>query len=218
MNGPVHEVQHLPRQKDLGLSATAALPLEHPDLHEPPTSQALHLSATQDLLLGRADSGMCWLFDLSERLGWADGSHAGSWLRTARQGQATWRSDAMSQGPGGDADMPEGPTEGEATEGGHLDESDWERAPLPLGCVGAPYEVWCSTEDEAAPLHWLPPPLAWVAQHRIVALAGLELEQKQDLFPAHAQGSPYPSNALVVATLDSATTTASQVDGAGGRP
>lgn len=149
-------------------------------------------------------------------------------------------------------------------QGGHLDESDWERAPLPLGCVGAPYEVWCSTEgevwgtavalgrrgailceqrsrgsapvahpasvlppslliprlpaDEAAPLHWLPPPLAWVAQHRIVALAGLELEQKQDLFPAHAQGSPYPSNALVVATLDSATTTASQVDGAGGRP
>lgn len=171
MNGPVHEVQHLPRQKDLGLSATAALPLEHPDLHEPPTSQALHLSATQgagragggcfhpwrhahkhrpasrraaaalllcscegqlacgmtsalpcpaDLLLGRADSGMCWLFDLSERLGWADGSHAGSWLRTARQGQATWRSDAMSQGPGGDADMPEGPTEGEATEVGGL--------------------------------------------------------------------------------------------------
>lgn len=135
-------------------------------------------------------------------------------------------------------------------QGCHLDESEWERAPLPLGCLGAPYEVWCSTQGragsgprsasrdlqcarraphsalplasvypwlrtpprpaflsprssagEAAPLHWLPPPLAWAAPHRLVALAGLELEQKEGLFPAHAQGSPYPSNALVVATL-----------------
>ncbi len=29
---------------------------------------------------------------------------------------------------------------------GHMDETDCERAPLPLGCVGAPYEVWCSTQ------------------------------------------------------------------------
>lgn len=71
--------------------------------------------------------------------------------------------------------------------------------------------------DEAAPLHWLPPPLAWVAQHRIVALAGLELEQKQSLFLAHAQGSPYPSNALVMATLSGAATNG-QAGGAGGSP
>ncbi|KAL4440486.1 hypothetical protein ABPG75_003487 [Micractinium tetrahymenae] len=214
MNGPVHDVQHLPRHLGPSLAA-AALPLEHPDLHEPATSQALHLSATQDLLLGRADSGMCWLFDLSERLGWADGSHAGSWLQAARQSQAVWRSDGMEQGPAeGDVEMSEGPAGGEA-EGGHLDESEWERAPLPLGCVGAPYEVWCSTEDEAAPLHWLPPPLAWAAPHRIVALAGLELEQKQGLFPAHAQGSPYPSNALVAATLGGAGGSGSGAAGAG---
>lgn len=27
---------------------------------------------------------------------------------------------------------------------GHLDEWDFNRAPLPLGCIGAPFEVWCS--------------------------------------------------------------------------
>lgn len=27
---------------------------------------------------------------------------------------------------------------------GHLDERDFDRAPLPLGCIGAPFEVWCS--------------------------------------------------------------------------
>ena len=43
----------------------------------------------------------------------------------------------------------------------------------------------------------------WAAHHRLVALGGLELEEKEQLFPAHAQGSPYPSNALVVATLGS---------------
>lgn len=46
MNGPVHEVQHLPRQVGPGLPA-AALALEDPALHEAPTSQALHLSATE---------------------------------------------------------------------------------------------------------------------------------------------------------------------------
>jgi hypothetical protein len=34
-----------------------------------------------------------------------------------------------------------------------------------------------------------------------VALAGLELEEKQRMFSAHAQGSPYPSSAVVVASL-----------------
>lgn len=199
MNGPVHEVQHLPRQVGPGLPA-AALALEDPALHEAPTSQALHLSATEDLLLGRADSGMCWLFDLSERLGWADGSHAGSWLRA----EHAWHGDGSDQ------------ARSEAGQGCHLDESEWERAPLPLGCLGAPYEVWCSTQDEAAPLHWLPPPLAWAAPHRLVALAGLELEQKEGLFPAHAQGSPYPSNALVVATLCRVDADGNGVDTDGG--
>lgn len=55
--------------------------------------------------------------------------------------------------------------------------------------------------EEAAPLHWLPPAAAWVAGARLVALGGLELEEKQRLFPAHAQTSTYPSNALVAASL-----------------
>lgn len=44
---------------------------------------------------------MCWLFDLSERMGWADGSHVGSWLRplkasAAAGGGAGWEA---SEGP-----------------------------------------------------------------------------------------------------------------------
>jgi len=65
-------------------------------------------------------------------------------------------------------------------------------APLPLPA------------DEAAPLHWLPLPAAWVAHHRLVAVEGLEVESKQELFPAHAHGNPYPSNAIVAATLSGA--------------
>lgn len=135
MNGPVYEVQHIPRQLDPALSG--ALPLDSPEHHEPPASQALHLSATPgegraepgrqapasraaanaaassragcwraaqaptspapnvsirpaalpplprapDVLLGRGDNGMLWAFDLSERMGWADGSRPGTWLR-----------------------------------------------------------------------------------------------------------------------------------------
>lgn len=133
MNGPVHEVQHIPRQLDA--ATAAALPLGDLFEHDPPACQALHLSATPgagagggaaacvaaahsaaaalllaaapllpsahsgletspascpapsslaDLLLGRSDNGMCWLFDLSERMGWADGSQRGSWLRGTR--------------------------------------------------------------------------------------------------------------------------------------
>lgn len=44
MNGPVHEVQHIPRELDPELAAS--LPLGDPGEHELPTSQALHLSAT----------------------------------------------------------------------------------------------------------------------------------------------------------------------------
>lgn len=58
-----------------------------PALPHPPTP------TPADLLLGRADSGMCWLFDLSERLGWADGSHAGSWLRA----EHAWHGDGSDQ-------------------------------------------------------------------------------------------------------------------------
>ena len=73
-----------------------------------------------DLLVGRADSGMCWLFDLSERLGWADGSNPGSWLhsqpRAAQPGQAAA---AAAMSGGGQAGPEAG---GPAGEGG----DDWE--------------------------------------------------------------------------------------------
>lgn len=56
--------------------------------------------------------------------------------------------------------------------------------------------------EEAPPLHWLPRAAAWLSHsHQLLALGGLELEDKQRLFPAYAQGSPYPSNALVLASL-----------------
>ena len=46
MNGPVYEAPPLPRELDPRLAASGWLPLEHPELHEQPTSQGLHLSAT----------------------------------------------------------------------------------------------------------------------------------------------------------------------------
>lgn len=213
MNGPVYEAPPLPRELDPRLAASGWLPLEHPELHEQPTSQGLHLSATSDLLLGRADNGMCWLWDLSECMGWADGSHAGSWLRNRQQVQRPASSHggvasaqqaggaAGEAAPGGaDVEMSEGPAGGDHE--GHMNEHNFDRGPLPLGCIGAPYEAWCTSEDgEAAPLHWLPCAAAWMAHNRVVALGGLEVEDKQRLFPAHAQGNPYPSNALVVASL-----------------
>lgn len=54
MNGPVHEVQHIPRELDPELAAS--LPLGDPGEHELPTSQALHLSATA----GEAREGRVW--------------------------------------------------------------------------------------------------------------------------------------------------------------
>ncbi|PRW39330.1 hypothetical protein C2E21_7136 [Chlorella sorokiniana] len=208
MNGPVHEVQHIPRELDPELAAS--LPLGDPSEHELPTSQALHLSATADLLVGRADNGMCWLFDLSERLGWADGSHPGTWLRMQQGGPQPGQAAATVVAGGGQAGTAAGGAAGERGEDwemgegadaedeqSHLDEGDFDRAPLPLGCIGAPFEVWCSNGEEAPPLHWLPRPAAWLSHnHQLLALGGLELEEKQQLFPAYAQGSPYPSNAL----------------------
>lgn len=45
-------------------------------------TQALFLTTNGDQLLGRAENGFMWLWDLSAALGWArDGPSAGSWLR-----------------------------------------------------------------------------------------------------------------------------------------
>lgn len=135
---------------------------------------------------------MLWAFDLSERMGWADGSHPGTWLRglpgggqaAAAAGDGGWEA---SEGPA-DAEMAEvtqagtagccllcGCWQGSSAPGarsrlvprlprptpasrqqGYLDVGDYERAPLPLGCVGAPYEVWSSSEGEA-PAGWRRP-------------------------------------------------------------
>jgi hypothetical protein len=49
---------------------------------------------------------------------------------------------------------------------------------------------------------WQPPAAAWMAHNRLVALGGLEVEDKRQLFPRErAPASPYPSNGLVVASL-----------------
>lgn len=73
---------------------------------------------------------------------------------------------------------------------------------LPEPELKKPPSPRCNHAEEAPPLHYLPRPAAWVSHsHQVLALGGLELEEKQRLFPAYAQGSPYPSNALVLATL-----------------
>lgn len=38
------------------------------------------------MLVGATDNGMAWLWDLSDCLGWADGSHAGTWVAAAEAG------------------------------------------------------------------------------------------------------------------------------------
>ena len=189
MSEPVHEVQHLRLHpsaahgpgpdSDAGRGRGMALPPPE----DPAFTQALHLSACPggDWLLGRQDSGMAWLWDLSQRLGWADGSRPGSWLLRgsgvgSAKGQQHW-----------------------------LDESDWDAVPLALGCLPAPYECWSGGDaggggGGAGPLHYLPREAAWVAGPGIVGLVGLDLEHKQALFPRHAAGA-YPSNALAVCGL-----------------
>lgn len=84
----------------------------------PPCLPSPSISAA-DLLVGRSDSGICWLFDLSERLGWADGSHPGTWLRRAQQGKAA--AGAGGAARGGQAGAAAG---GVAEQG----EADWEMA------------------------------------------------------------------------------------------
>eukprot|EP00884_Botryococcus_braunii_P020162 jgi/Botrbrau1/682/Bobra.160_2s0006.1 len=53
-------------------------PLGPPD--GPSSCQGLYLDTDGDVLLGRADNGMVWKWDLSRTLGWADGSGNKSWL------------------------------------------------------------------------------------------------------------------------------------------
>lgn len=186
MSAPVHEVQHLPSGGpggDVQQAWEEGLPLPAPECTA--STQAMHLSATlgDGWLLGRQDNGMCWLWDLSERLGWADGSRRGAWLRSML-------------GSGGEGAEDSGTS--------HMDETDWDAAPLALGCLPAPYECWAraAVGPGHGPLHWLPPAPAWVAGPGLVAIVGLELEEKQELFPAHAQGATsYPSNAVSVCCL-----------------
>lgn len=46
MNGPVHEVQHIPRELHPDVAAALPLTISDPEAVGWPTSQALHLSAT----------------------------------------------------------------------------------------------------------------------------------------------------------------------------
>ena len=151
-----------------GSGREGASGLALPPPQDAAATQAMHLSAAgpgRAWLLGRQDNGMCWLWDLSHRLGWADGSHPGSWLPPAPAAAATSEGAGREQRAGG---------------GGHIDETDWDPLPLPLGCLGAPYECWGRVPGPGeAPLHWLPAAPAWLAGPGLVALVGLELEEKQ---------------------------------------
>ena len=70
-----------------------------------PASQALCLASNRDILVGAAGNGMAWLWDLSDCLGWADGSHAGTWVAA------------------------------EPEAGEHYDETDLARWPRPIGSL-----------------------------------------------------------------------------------
>ena len=111
----------------------------------------------QDLLLGRADNGQLWLWDLSERLGWADGSQQGSWIRRATA--------AAGGGDGGGAEGAWGDSQGgsDYKDFGHLDEEDFEMSPLGLGCMPLPWLVDCPGGGywAARPAVWAGP--AWLA-------------------------------------------------------
>ena len=169
MSAPVHEVLDLPSAEDV----PGGTPLPPPSDFD--HCQALHLHATDDLLLGRSLAGSLWLWDLSERLGWADGSTAGTWLR-----------------PG-------------ACEG-HMDETDFEAAPLPLGCIQPLYSGFEHAAGDwrtARPLqHCWRQPAAWVLPHCVVAMAGRPLPASHR---QKARTAYHDADCLVVASLQPAT-------------
>ncbi|GAB4814118.1 hypothetical protein N2152v2_001164 [Parachlorella kessleri] len=167
MNGPVHEVQHLPTHLD------PPPPTPLPPCEDLPFNQGLHLHATQDLLVGRADNGMIWLWDLSERLGWADGSHPGTWLREATSAAAACAAEgtaaAHSDTAPGEHSLGAGQSDGQQHALGfqrqslqslHADERDYDRSPLPLGCLWPPEPVPCMGPQGDA--QWVPLPELWV--------------------------------------------------------
>ena len=170
MNGPVHEVQRggggggaRGPVRECGVWQSMALCslMERRDScrHLGGCLLPTPVHPPAGLLLGRADNGMCWLWDLSERLGWADGSHGGSWLRQAASGGGLAAppgaaADAAAAAAGEpDWEMSEGSGEGSGDEQqqqqqqqqrGYLEGDECYQGPLLLGCIAAPYEVWCS--------------------------------------------------------------------------
>jgi hypothetical protein len=59
----------------------------------------------------------------------------------------------------------------------------------------------CAGDDDMAQPHWLPPPAAWLAHNRLLALGGLEPDELQDAFSSGRQKAKWPCNALIVASL-----------------
>ncbi|KAL3156915.1 hypothetical protein ABBQ38_001177 [Trebouxia sp. C0009 RCD-2024] len=84
MSHVVYEEQDLgnfPKSETYG---EAEVPLALPT--EAASHQGLYLSTDGDQLVGRAENGMVWLWDLAGCLGWQQGGPVGSWLQDTQVG------------------------------------------------------------------------------------------------------------------------------------
>ncbi|DBA70062.1 TPA: hypothetical protein ACH3X2_012309 [Trebouxia sp. C0005] len=79
MSHAVYEEEYLGNFPKTETFANAEVPLPLPD--RAADHQGLYLSTDGDQLLGRADNGMMWLWDLSSCLGWQKGGPTGLWMQ-----------------------------------------------------------------------------------------------------------------------------------------
>ncbi|KAL3156911.1 hypothetical protein ABBQ38_001175 [Trebouxia sp. C0009 RCD-2024] len=79
MSHVVYEEEYLGNFPKPETCKEAELPLAFPTAAV--THQGLYLSTDGDQLVGRAENGMVWLWDLSSCLGWQQGGPVGSWLQ-----------------------------------------------------------------------------------------------------------------------------------------
>ncbi|KAL0045136.1 hypothetical protein WJX82_009684 [Trebouxia sp. C0006] len=79
MSHAVYEEEYLGNFPKTETFTDAEVPLPLPD--RAADHQGLYLSTDGDQLLGRADNGMMWLWDLSSCLGWQKGGPTGLWMQ-----------------------------------------------------------------------------------------------------------------------------------------
>lgn len=138
--------------------------------NDEPHHRSAHLSSSSDWLVGYSDSGKIWMWDLSEKLGWADGSHCGSWLKSCASLQE--QCDGSSW---------------------HDDENDYERKPSLLGAMLCPDSVQVPGQYEQ---HWTPVPKATLGHDYIAGLGCLPPLQNMHACDENAHHSWGPNTAF----------------------